>query len=128
MWFKHRKLKEEEDTGIDLWEGRNTGRRQRREKIQFRAINRTVGRKELEETGGGMCAWIYSLLDIPDLHAGCAAAAGAHEGLRSQLRDLCTPCLNTQIHTNINSSVIVLNSGLRCSNSEINERREVKWF
>lgn len=48
-----------------------------------------------------MCVCVYSLLDILDLHAGCAAAAGAHEGLRPQLRDLCTPCLNTQTSTNI---------------------------
>lgn len=45
------------------------------------------------------CVWIHLLLDVPDLHAGRAAAAGAHEGLRPQLRDLCAPCLNTHTHT-----------------------------
>lgn len=65
--------------------------------------------REVEETGRGRCVCecvcarlcVYSLLDILDLHAGRAAAAGAHERLRPQLRDLCTPSLNTQTHTNI---------------------------
>lgn len=74
----------------------------RKDTVQSDKYNRKE-EKESEETGGGRCVWIYSLLDIPDLHAGCAAAAGAHEGLRPQLRDLCTPCLNIHIYTNINS-------------------------
>lgn len=51
--------------------------------------------REVEETGRGrcVCVCVYSLLDILDLHAGRAAATGAHEGLRPQLRDLCTSCL-----------------------------------
>lgn len=55
----------------------------------------------MEETDRGRCVCVYSLLDILDLHAGCTAAAGAHEGLRPQFRDLCTPSLNTQRHTSI---------------------------
>lgn len=40
-----------------------------------------------------MCVCVSSLLDVLDLHAGRAAAARAHEMLRPQLRDLCTPRL-----------------------------------
>jgi len=36
---------------------------------------------------------VGSLLDILDLHAGRAAAARAHEGLRPQLGNLGAPCL-----------------------------------
>ena len=43
------------------------------------------------------CDCVHSLLDVLDLHAGRAAAAGAHERLSSQLWDLSTSCLR---HTN----------------------------
>lgn len=73
-------------------------------KSQLRAINRDEqreGERWRRQAEAGVCVCVYSLLDIPDLHAGRAAAAGTHEGLRPQLRDLCTPCLKTQTHTNI---------------------------
>lgn len=57
--------------------------------------------RTLSELCVGVCEWIYLLLDVPDLHTGRAAAAGAHEGLRPQLRDLCTPCLSTHTQTKL---------------------------
>lgn len=85
--------------------------------------------REVEETGRGRCVCVcvcaslcvYSLLDILDLHAGCAAAAGAHERLRPQLRDLCTPSLNTQTHTNINHPADIISATVspQHSNSQL---------
>lgn len=50
---------------------------------------------------GSASEQLYSLLDVLHLHAGCAAAAGAHERVCPQLRDLCTPRLKKH-NNNIN--------------------------